>query len=299
MKRFLLALAVLAAFGCGSKKKGNDEQDFINSLDSLSDAKLAVSDEMIGEIIGQIPSPLEVSFLLKDAGAKYDKDILNSPSNVSGYNSSYKKALNLGIFGTDLGYTNIYQQNQEALGYLNSIKKLADDLGIGQYFDFGTIKRLATNSNSTDSLLTMTTENFNKINEYLQGQKRSNQSVLFLTGGWLEALHVLLKVEEKIGGEELREKVGEQKIIYDNIRKLLDFYKDYDPNIVKLQKEMDALGKAFDMVDIKLHSGEASTKEVNGELVIVDNSRTEVKVTDQDIQNIRIAVEKVRNLIIN
>ena len=65
--------------------------------------------------------------------------MLNSSDNLSKYNSNYQKALNLGIYGTDLGYTNIYEQNQDGIKYLSSIKSLAEGLNIGQFFDILTI----------------------------------------------------------------------------------------------------------------------------------------------------------------
>jgi hypothetical protein len=48
---------------------------------------------------------------------------------------------------------------------------LANDLSIGQFFDFTTIAKLATNSKNLDSLLLITTQNFNSINSYLQENK--------------------------------------------------------------------------------------------------------------------------------
>ena len=78
------------------------------------------------------------------------------------------------MYGTDLGYTNIYEQNQDGVKYMASIKELADGLNIGQFFDIETIGRLATNSKNLDSLLLITTQNFNSINHYLQTQNRSN-----------------------------------------------------------------------------------------------------------------------------
>src|SRR5690606_3878662 len=145
MKKYLLLLTAFIAFACGSGKK-SDERAFLESLDTMALDQPMISEEVISDIIQQIPSPLEISFLLKNSGAKYNYSMLNDPNNLSNYNSSFEKALNLGIYGTDLGYANIYSQNQDALFYLNSIRSLADDLSIGQFFDFGTIRRLATNS---------------------------------------------------------------------------------------------------------------------------------------------------------
>ncbi|MCK5210732.1 MAG: hypothetical protein KAQ79_22030, partial [Cyclobacteriaceae bacterium] len=176
MRKIISLFLVLIVFACDPMKK-SDERAFLDSLDNLTLDAPMISDEVIADIIQQVPSPLEISYLLKDAGTQYDFNLLNTPTNVSNYNSNFDKALNLGIYGTDLGYANIYEENQDAILYLNSIKGLANDLSIGQFFDFGTIARLASNSKNLDSLLLITTQNFNNINGYLQENQRSNLSV--------------------------------------------------------------------------------------------------------------------------
>ena len=169
----ILGVALVAMFllSCSSGKKP-DEQAFEDSLDSTLNKGASIDEEVIGSILDQIPSPLEISVLLEKSGIKYNADLLNSPDNLPRYNSNYKMALNLGIYGTDLGYTNIYGQNQSGIKYLASIKSLANQLNIGQFFDIETIGRLATNSKNLDSLLLITTQNFNTINHYLQQQYR-------------------------------------------------------------------------------------------------------------------------------
>src|SRR5688572_26509497 len=175
MKIGKLVLVVAFLTACGGGKK-TDEQAFLEGLDSAKQAGPTISEAVIGDILQQIPSPLEISVLLKESGKKYNVSYLNSPDNLAKYNSNYKKALNLGIYGTDLGYTNIYEQNQDGVKYMSSIKSLADGLNIGQFFDIETIGRLATNSKNLDSLLLITTQNFNNINHYLQTQSRANLS---------------------------------------------------------------------------------------------------------------------------
>ncbi|MCZ8216350.1 MAG: hypothetical protein O9262_08945, partial [Cyclobacteriaceae bacterium] len=134
MRIVKLSIVVLAAFlaACGGKKP--DETAFLESLDSAKTEGPSISEEVIGDILQQIPAPLEISVLLKESGQKYNIAYLNTPDNLSKYNSSFKKALNLGIYGTDLGYTNIYEQNQDGVKYMSSIKDLADGLNIGQFF---------------------------------------------------------------------------------------------------------------------------------------------------------------------
>ena len=298
MRRICSLFLILIVIACGPGNR-TDERAFLDSLNNLTLAAPMISEEVITDIIQQVPSPLEISYLLKDAGTQYDVEMLNSPTNSSNYNSNFSKALNLGIYGTDLGYANIYEENQDAIRYLGSINKLADDLSIGQFFDFGTITRLATNSSNLDSLLLITTQNFNNINSYLQENQRSNLSVLILAGGWLEALHVTCQVAHKNpSNEELIEKIGEQKIILDNIKLMLGFY-THDPNIADFHKSILELEKRFSEIEIIYTYAEPTMEEVNGILMVKDNSTTTINITQENVDAIRQEVLNIRRKIIS
>jgi len=290
-------LAIFTACGSGNKSK---EQAFLEDLDSTKVEGPTISEEAIGEILQSIPSPLEISMLLKESGKKYNAAFLNPADNISKYNSNYKKALNLGVYGTDLGYTNIYEQNQDGVKYMASIKELADGLNIGQFFDIETIGRLATNSKNLDSLLLITTQNFNSINHYLQTQQRANLSVLFLTGGWLEALHITCGVATaNPTNKELQETIGEQKIILENIKLLLSFYKDSDQNMASLLADMEELKAIYDKVKITYTYKESTFEVVDGVMMIKDNSTSTIEITPEDIANIKKIAGEIRNKIIS
>ena len=297
-KLSLFSLMLLALWSCDSAKNNAESYEA-----ALADTKLAqpqISQEVIHDILQQIPSPLEISVLLKETGTRYNQSILNNPKAVSQYNTSYQKAVNLGVYGTDLGYTNIYEQNQDAIFYLNSIKQLADELSIGQFFDFGTIKRLATNSSNLDSLLYLTTKNFNNINGYLQEQNRSNLSILILTGGWLEALHITAEVAKANPDNALLvERIGEQKVILDNIMLLLSFYSESNPNMAQYMEMFQPLAAAYEKVQIINTYAEPTFVEVNGMLVVKDNSTSEVKITADNLREITETTQAIRNKIIN
>ena len=299
MRILLVALIAGVLSACGPGKKP-DEQAFLSGLDSAKNSTSTIDEEVIGSILQQIPSPLEISVLLKESGTKYNSTILNTPDNLSKYNSNYKKALNLGIYGTDLGYTNIYEQNQDGIKYLASIKSLADGLNIGQFFDVETIGRLAANSKNLDSLLLITTQNFNSINSYLQAQSRANLSVLLLTGGWIEAMQITCQVAAKNSqNKELREKIGEQKIILENIMLLLSFYKETDENMASLLKDLEELKTAYDKINIVYTYKESTMEVVDGVAVIKDNSTESIQITDQDVINIRTITASIRTKIIS
>ncbi len=291
-----LVVAILST-SCGS---GNKEAEFVAGLDTAQSVGPTIDAQVIGQILQGIPAPLEISVLLKESGKKYNSAFLNSPDNLSKYNSNYKRALNLGIYGTDLGYTNIYEQNQDGIKYMGSISELANGLNIGQFFEGETIARLATNSKNLDSLLLITTQNFNSINEFLQTQDRANLSVLLLTGGWVEALHILCEVAKaNPTNKELQETIGEQKIILENIMLLLSFYKESDPNMASLLTDMEELKKSYDKVNITYTYKESTFEVVDGVMVIKDNSTSTIDITQKDVEDISSITRNIRSKIIS
>lgn len=299
MRFLIFGLTALFLAACGSGTKKNEEA-FLESLDSTAVERPEISDEVINSVLQQIPSPLEISVLLKESGTEYQKALLNSPDNLSKYNSNYHKAINLGVYGTDLGYTNIYEQNQDGLNYMSAIKELADDLSIGQFFDIETIGRLATNSKNLDSLLLITTQNFNSINTYLQNQSRANLSVLLLAGGWLEAMHITCQVAASDpSNKDLQETIGSQKIILENIVLLLSFYQEVDQNMASLLSEMKKLQKEYDSIEIVTTYEESTFEIVDGVMVIKDNSSSEIKITDENVENIKNLVSEIRETVIS
>jgi len=298
MKLILIVVVAGILCSCTSDKKP-DDQAFLESLDTTKTAGSGVDEEVINSILDQIPSPIEISMLLKESGSKYNAALLNPSDNLPRYNSNFNKALNLGIYGTDLGYTNIFGNNQDGIKYISSIKSLADELNIGQFFDVKTIGRLATNSKNLDSLLLITTMNFNQINHYLQSQSRDNLSVLLLTGGWLEAMQITCQTAAKNPqNKQLQETIGEQKIILEQIMLLFSFYKE-DSNMVSLMEDLNQLKGAFDKININYTYKESTMEIVDGVAVIKDNSTTTIDITQENIEEIKNITNSIRTKIIN
>ncbi|MBC8110720.1 MAG: hypothetical protein H7Y04_06640 [Verrucomicrobia bacterium] len=286
-----LILLILAACGGGDKKT-----DVLAGEDTTSTvSQVKVDPELVGEMLESIPSPLEISLLIKQAKPeiKFSKTILNSTENISKYNTNYKKALNLGVYSTDLGYCNIYNQNQEALLYLDAVKEMADGLSIGQFFDMESIRRLATAKSTLDSLLVVTQQNFEKINGYLQEKQRSNQSVLMLTGGWLESLYLTCEIVKKNKNPELLERVGDQQKIITQLQSLLKYYES-DPMMKLLQADLNNLYKHYDKVKVTYIYRPVEIKEVDGMSQVIDPSTTTIEVSDEAFNSIYDTVVSMR-----
>lgn len=299
MKKLYLGIVTLALLlGCGDNNASSEEKTSNdNEVESVTPQQ-GISDELVKDILQAIPSPLEISTLIKEVSQNYNPSVLNDASSSDNYTTNYSKAINLGIYGTDLGYANIYGKTQDAIKYLNSVRDLADGLSIGEFFDYSTMKRLADSSDNLDSLLLETTNNFNKINYHLRQQKREHLSILILTGGWVEAVYLTCLVHEQNNNELLKEKIGEQKIVLDQILLVLDVYKS-KPNFKGLIDDLTALQQVYDQIEIETVYAPATTQEgPDGQLIVVDNTSSTVKITDTDVETITSLTKSIRNKLI-
>lgn len=296
---FILMALVGIGWSCGDSTAPADNESIDSVLEETKEEEQAkMSDELLTEMIQRIPSPVEIVALIKSSGAEYSEAYLNPAANAEKYTTSYQQAFNLGVYGADLGYINMYEKNISILSYLNAVKTMADQIKVGQFFDFNTLKRLSSNKENIDSLLFITTSNFNQMDAYLREQGRSDLSILSVAGAWLEGIYISCQVAKQTKNESLVERIGEQKIALKDIVLLLSQYKD-EPAIEKVHADFTEIMTIFEDVKITQVDAAPETKEVDGKLVIVDNSSSEIEISNETLEAIMEIVTKVRNNSIN
>jgi tRNA-dihydrouridine synthase len=178
---------------------------------------------------------------------------------------------------------------------VGAIKELVDELRIGQFFNFETIERLAE-KRDLDSLILLTTQDFNEVNEYFQEQQRSGLSVLMIAGGWIESLFIANQVyENNLENTELKETIGEQKIVLEKILELVAHYRKTNEDFDRLYLQLEALMRIYDEVEIEVIHGDPTYEEVDGVLVAKDTSKTLIRIEDDTIKKIQSVSSKIRN----
>jgi len=263
-----------------------------------SEGELVVQSSVMEEMVGNISSPIEMASLVKSLKVPFSQKYLATTKNVSNYNTSYAKAFNLGIFGTDLGYLNMYGKTSMVLDYITSMKNLADGINVGQFFDFTTLKRLATNNQDVDSLVYISQQSFNKMDKYLQKNSRGNLSILMVAGVWVEGLYLSAQfLKERPNENRLAESIGEQKVILDQLMIILNNYKK-ESYIADLISDLSTIKSIYDGIRITIEVGEPKAIEVDGMLTIVQTETSTVHYTEEQMQAIIAQSEIVRNKLI-
>ena len=292
----ILISATMLTIGFNACRSGgsNDEfQDIEIDETDLELSNLEVSDEAMSDIVSNISSPVEMAALIKSLGVEFSKEYLAPTNNVDRLNTNFQQAFNLGIYGADLGYLNMYSKTTTVLDYISVIKDLADEIRVGQYFDFQTLKSLATNNSNLDSLMDISVRSFNEMDDHLRENNRGNLSTLIVTGVWIEGLYLATQVASKSPHPKLRERIGEQKI---TLEKLLILLKNYekDPQFAKLVKYFEEINEIYKGITITIEYGETTQEEIDGMLTFVQHEKSIVNITDEQLNNIITKTDEVR-----
>lgn len=290
--RFAFAIAATAIISsCGS----STENENISANDTTSNVS-AEKDTRAQNVFYSIPSPIETTSLLKAAGAKYNASYLNPLENVSKYSTAAARALNLGVYGSDLSFTSIFDQTQESMLYLRCTNKLATSLGISGAFDESTTSRIEANLENRDSLLTIISDSYWNADNYLKENGQPGVSALIIAGGWIEGLYIATQIANATKNDDIAKRIGEQKLSLDNLVALLDTYKTSNDGVNTTLTQLKELKQIYDGIDVKTAPTEVSTDKKEG-VTTVDN-KSDFKLTPEQLKAITDKAVQIRNKII-
>lgn len=248
----------------------------------------------VGDKLFNIPSPIETAFLIEEVGGNFKQELLNADGDVNQYSTTQKRAMNLGVYGADLGYALIYGQSQLAFKFLAKCKKLGTELGISSALYADLMKRFEGNMENKDSLLIFVTELNRLSDEYLKENESEDVSAMILTGGWVESLHFTTQLAQSLENEKLRKRIGEQKNSLRNLIGLLQ-QQNADGGMDDLLAKLTALQNTFDSVEF-VYEYVPPTTDANEKLTVI-NSKSSVNMTDEVLKEISRQVTEIRQSI--
>jgi hypothetical protein len=286
---YLLAIATASLLAsCGSSTKKDDQ-----SSDEFKQAEESLKDQ-IKDVVYNIPSPSEIPYLLQATGAEFNQSLLNDRKKVDQYlTRNEKAALNLGVYAADIGYLSSYEKTQEAIDYLSSAKKLADNLGISS-FDPEVLKRFEANISNKDSLATLLDGAVKKTDKYLKDDSRTKLAALLVTGSFVEGLSISTGLIKTYPNNVLKE-ADRNNILTPLIRVILEQEKSID----ELAKMLGAVDQAEPVASIQanLTALKASYRALDIEEKI-KNNRSDLVLSDKNLVEITKIVDKMRKEIV-
>jgi hypothetical protein len=296
----ILLILIVVSYSCRNSSSKQSEFVFPEADSVPAGEAEKLSAEAIAEISRNISSPVEIANLLQTMAVPFSSDYLASSIDPNRQNTAFNKAFTLGILGGDLGYLNMYEKTGSSIDILSSIRKLAEGIRVGQFFDFETLKRLSLNKSNLDSLLFLSIDSYTQIDNYLRENDRGQLSALMILGVWIEAQYLATQVMKEYPDPMLRDRIGEQKIILNDLIMLASPYCGHDSEFSTLCNDLQEFREKYRDVRITYTLGDPVMIEKDGGLVVEQTETSVVDMTDEQLAAIIEATKKIRDkLIIN
>lgn len=266
-KKILAILCISTfIFSCG----GNKNED-IDSLDMDTENNSGIDSQKISaqNVFNAVPSRNIILDIVQKSNAEYNPSLLNDPENANKYNLESAKALNLGIYGSDLNATNVFDQTQESMLFLKCVNILAKSIGVSNAFDEQMVNRMEANKQNRDSTLEVISGAFKKADKILKDNGRPGTSSLIVAGAWIEGMYLAINTANDTKYDAMAIEILKQKESLGYLIELLIVSKISDDSNYVLD-DLKSLQSEFDSVsDAKITI--ASLKSIDAKITALRN----------------------------
>ena len=244
----LIGSVMLVCLSCNTcSRRQTTEKITIDLADLVSDS---IYFNMARTAYYALPTPIELSVLIKKSGITWQPALLNDPADAAKYLTQQKIALNFGVYITDLTYAGLFEQSQTVLRYKQAIQQLTEGLGLQSAVDPNTMQLLEANINDKDAVLRIISDTYASYTASLNENDRYFLTLAILTGGWVEGMYIATStIDERLTSTENRMKqlVVDQILTFDLIWQAMSDFKEI-PDVAGLMNDLSGLAQIFDKI---------------------------------------------------
>lgn len=284
--------------GASNSSKINQENQLLTNENSYTATANDKSSEQLNTLIADslyygIPAPEETLSYISEEGLSFNPNLTNPVSNNNKYIDSRLKAINLGVYFADVAYTSVFSQPSQSAIYMKAIEELGIEISVFSDADKDIRRRMSNNFADVDSVSEISREAYEIIVRYLLSSNRHKTYALLCVGSYMESIYLALNYAENYSDytPKMLNKIIEQKLLFDDIYKLLNYLKN-DSDISLTLSELTQVKAKFDAIDFQVYNNSASETTL-GNLVIKSDNKYEY--TEGQFTDFRNAVITLRN----
>ncbi|HKK59182.1 MAG TPA: hypothetical protein VJ937_06870 [Salinivirga sp.] len=254
--------------------------------------------KLVEQIFYNVPSPLEMAQMTRDAGMQFNSELTNPTENKQYYIDQTTQALNLGVYGADLSYARIFDQVQEAVNFLAVIRELTESLQIPQDKETFALDKIEKHINNRDTLLHIITEIYSDMDIYLKENNRGIVAAMIITGGWIEGNYLALQsMNKEKPNEKVLRRVAEQKLSLASLIELIKPHVRTNHKSGQVLADLEELYVIYEDVTIETKNSGIETDSSKGKTTIKGNTR--VEIDQETLQSIQSFINDLRKDITN
>ena len=245
----------------------------------------------VGGQVFAVNSPIQMADLIAKSNATFQGEKINPTSNAEGYTSIFQKALNMGIYGADLGYLTVYKVTDKSASYLKAVRGLANDIGLGTAFNDKLAAQINDAMSDEGKMLKLVSEAYKTADDYLKENQKDDIASLVIVGGWLESTYLACNVAMETNDQKIIERIADQHTNLSTILKMLKQFRsdeDYDD----LAVELEDLQSLFEQIDFSYEFVAPVTSE--SEKKTTFKSKHNVSISGDVLSDIAAKINEIR-----
>ena len=253
--------------------------------------------DMARKVFYALPTPIEMSMLIKSQGIDYQHAMLNDPANASKYLTNRKMALNFGVYVTDLAYAGLFEQSQTVLHYKGAIQHLGEELGLRSAIDQKTVQTLEENINDKDEVLRIISDIYASCTATLNENDRNFLTLAMIVGGWVEGMYISTgTIDENLLLHEskMKQLVVNQILTFDMIWQVMSEVKN-NPDVAAMMSDLSELAQLYDRICVN-NSANDVTVAPDGKSSIISSSNFD-NVTPELFAKIKSQIQTLHHII--
>jgi len=245
---FILPLLIISS-ACLTSCKGKS-----NAKQQKKDEKqqVEVIKSQIENNVYPLPTSAEVIKMLTEFEVGYSIGITNPVENTKKYLRSTNRATNIGVFGADLSYATLYNQQQEVMNYLDAIRSLANELNMSKVYNEDLYPKIKQDYDNRDELVKLLKSTFNDTYAYLTDNDQQPLALLVVGGAWVEGMYLTTQVSDaayQVAG--ISRVLLEQKKSLDTYLEITKPYSS-NPIVGDFVKKLDPVKKVYEGIGTSL-----------------------------------------------
>ncbi|MBW7869081.1 MAG: hypothetical protein H3C31_12230 [Brumimicrobium sp.] len=233
-----IGLGLLIVASCTNETNNNDVKITIDT-----DTSNVLSSE---EFDFKFPHPYALVASFEEAGIAFDATRINSLENAKNYNTEGKELLNFGVYSSDLVYSIVNNQPQYSLKTFNTIRQLADKVGMGKIFEKEDLaKEVEANIGDRNKMEDLLLDIHERLQEYLQDNGIRVYASVQFAGAWVEGMYLASYEFEKKDFKILSVKVADQMNLLKDAMKGLEAYQKENTDLADFIGKMSELQATY------------------------------------------------------
>lgn len=241
-----------------------------------------------------IPSPAEQLKLFSKLKLAKNVKLLNAAENASKYTSPESKALNFGVYASDISYLSSYKDNSRYLDYFSKMERMGSEIGVSQVFSKELTNQVKEWEETPDSLFVVSNEVYDKTFSKLVEIDKGKELSLMLIGGWVESMYLIVNSYSTYEKDaQVNTMLADQKLVVEN---LIEFLIDYqeDETVHEYMDEISSVLDIFNEMDCT--SGETKVNKQKGKISL--EGGTQCKLTEKNFSDLKVKINQIRTKIV-